>query len=112
MADQVLRIVEYTLDSTKNRATVTAPQKPVKLTDNEYKKLQGRLAAIRALMTSWWGDIPVIIQHGHQALKYLPQNDPWCGLAAIALGDTYDAKGDLGTAHQALDYKQLKRAVQ
>ena len=64
-------------------------------------KLRGRLAAIRALMVSWWGDAPAIIGHARHALKDLPVRDPWRGPAAIALGDAYELQDELEAAYQA-----------
>jgi LuxR family maltose regulon positive regulatory protein len=70
------------------------------------------LAAIRALMGTWWGDAAGIAQHARQALVVLPIQDPWYGPAAIALGDAYDLQGDLAAAYRArLDAAEACKAA-
>ena len=98
-AEQLLQAAEQALDAAADRTTETGllAQPP----DADTTVLRGRLAAIRALMVSWQGDAPAIIEHAQQALAHLPQQDPWRGPAAVALGDAYDFSGDLYAAYQA-----------
>jgi LuxR family maltose regulon positive regulatory protein len=97
-AELVLRAAEQALAPSTDR---TADQGRPETAPLEQDQLRGRLAAIRALMGTWWGDAPEIIQHARQALEYLPKQDPWRGPAAIALGDAYDFVGDMAAAYQA-----------
>jgi LuxR family maltose regulon positive regulatory protein len=83
-ADQLLKVAE--------RALYSRP---------DDKRLRGRLAAVRALMLSWWGDVPGIIEHARIALECLDRDDPWRGPAAVALGDAYDFQDDLTAAYRA-----------
>jgi LuxR family maltose regulon positive regulatory protein len=47
--------------------------------------LKGKLAVIRGLMRSFWGEIPETIRYTDEALEYLPSNElGWIALAAIA----------------------------
>jgi LuxR family maltose regulon positive regulatory protein len=67
-------------------------------------KLRGRVAAIRAFLASHRGDVPGVIQHSHQALEYLPEQDSaWRSGAAIALGDAHSIKGDIHARLKALE---------
>jgi LuxR family maltose regulon positive regulatory protein len=109
-AEQLLQAAERALAARPDRATdqgrpakvrpVVASLEQDPLPDWDSRKLRGRLAAIRALMVSWWRDVPEIIRYARQALDYLPEQDPWRGPAAIALGDAYDSQGDLAAAYQ------------
>jgi LuxR family maltose regulon positive regulatory protein len=100
-AERVLRVAEDALGPTTDRAPETPPPGQGRRPGPDSKTLRGRLAAIRALMGTWWGDGSEIIEHARQALEYLPKQDPWRGPAAIALGDAYDFRGDLQAAYQA-----------
>ena len=65
-------------------------------------KLRGRIAAIRATVSSQPGDVPGIIQHASKALDVLPEQDlTWRSLAAMALGDAYSYMGDMAASYQA-----------
>jgi LuxR family maltose regulon positive regulatory protein len=98
-AERLLKAAEQALDAA-DRIPETAPLAQGQPPDADTV-LRGRLAAIRALMVSWQGNAPAIIEHARQALAYLPQQDPWHGPTAIALGDAYDFRGDLPAAYQA-----------
>jgi LuxR family maltose regulon positive regulatory protein len=72
------------------------------LPPTERLALGGRLAATKAFIGSAVGDAPAIIQHAHQALEDLPEQDlAMRGLTAIALGDAYAFKGDMAAAYRA-----------
>jgi LuxR family maltose regulon positive regulatory protein len=65
-------------------------------------QLQGRVAVIRAFLSSFRDDVPGMIQHARHALACLPAEDgTWRGTAAIALGDAYGLTGDIDAAYQA-----------
>jgi LuxR family maltose regulon positive regulatory protein len=65
-------------------------------------KLQGRVAAVRAFMVSYQGDVPGIIYHAGQALEYLPEQDrTWRSICAMVLGDAHGFKGDMAAAYVA-----------
>ena len=68
------------------------------------KGLQGRIAVIRAYISSQTGDVPRIIHFSNQALKSLPQGDLiWRSVAATTLGFAYGWRGagDLVKAQRA-----------
>jgi LuxR family maltose regulon positive regulatory protein len=63
---------------------------------------QGMVAAARALMAYFRGDVPAIIRFSRQALEVLPEKDAmWRGSAAINLGDAYRWSGDMVAAGRA-----------
>ena len=65
-------------------------------------KLQGRIAATRAFMAFFRGDVSGIVQHARQAIEYLPEQDlTWRGTATTALADAHIIKGDMTAAYQA-----------
>ncbi len=95
-AERSLQAAEQALDSS------TEPQEEDTLTGPDRMKLRGRIAAVRAFMVSYKGDVPGIIQHANQALAYLPEQDrTWRSLSALVLGDAYGFKGDMPAAYKA-----------
>lgn len=65
-------------------------------------KIRGRVAAIRAFLASYRGDVPGIIQNAHQALDALPEHDlTWRSIVAVVLGDAYGITGDMNAAYKA-----------
>ena len=65
-------------------------------------KLRGRVAAIRAFIYSYRGNISGMMQSAHQALEDLPPQDlTWRSTVAIALGDAYGMAGDMASAYKA-----------
>ncbi|MGD8624706.1 MAG: LuxR C-terminal-related transcriptional regulator [Anaerolineae bacterium] len=101
-AEQYLQIAEQGLDSSTGPAVETSLPEQATPADSEGQALRGRAAVIRALMASYQGDVPAIIEHGHQALETLPRHDlNWRSTAAIALGDTHGFKGDMVAAYEA-----------
>ena len=102
VAEQSLEAAEQALDSGTNRATETSPIEPDRLPGTDRMKLQGRIAATRALGASYRGDVAGIIQYARQALEFLPEQDSaWRSTAAMALGDAHSIKGEMAVAHQA-----------
>jgi ATP/maltotriose-dependent transcriptional regulator MalT len=75
-------------------------------------KIQGRVAAIRAFLASYRGDVPGTIQYSRQAFEYLPEQDStWRSTATIALGNAYSFKGELAAAYRArLEALELSKA--
>ena len=72
--------------------------------DSAREGLQGRIAVIRAFISSQTGDVSRIIHFSDQALKSLPQGDlMWRSAAATTLGFAYGWRGagDLVKAQQA-----------
>jgi len=101
-AERTLNTVEQALYSSTDRPPETKPQKQISFTDSDRVKLQGRAAATRALICSYQGDVPGIIQHSHRALEYLPEHDlTRRGLAALVLGNAHGFKGNMTAAYQA-----------
>ena len=72
------------------------------LSKNEEKNLLGKFELIRALIFTFIGDVPGMIEHSNQALENLPAQDmTWRSLAAITLGDAYSYLGDMAASYQA-----------
>jgi LuxR family maltose regulon positive regulatory protein len=74
--------------------------KPAAQFKTKRNKLRGRLGAIRSLICTWKEDLPGIIQEASLALEFLPLDDPWRRMAAMALGDARYYQGDVLTAYQ------------
>ena len=91
MAEQNLIVVEQSLNS----STLLTDQ------NSEKMKLQGRMAATRAFMAFYQGNVPEMIQFSHQALACLPKQDySWRSTASNTLGDAYDFQGKVGEAYK------------
>jgi LuxR family transcriptional regulator, maltose regulon positive regulatory protein len=68
----------------------------------ERKRLEGRIAATRALMASYQGDVDGVVKWANRGLEYLPVKDAgWRSTAAMALGDAHNMQGRLQLAYQA-----------
>jgi len=67
-------------------------------------ELQGMVAATRALIAYFQGDVPAIIRFSRQALAVLPEEKAtWRSSAAINLGDAYRWSGQLAAADRAYE---------
>jgi LuxR family maltose regulon positive regulatory protein len=98
-AEQSLQAAARALDP---RTTETSPPERDLLADSDKHQIQGRVAAIRAFLASYRGDLPGTIQYARQALDNLPEQDSnWRSTAAIALGDAYSFRGELAAAYRA-----------
>ncbi len=76
--------------------------KAPKFSAEERNKLSGRLAVVRALIGTFNGEVPNVIEQANNALKHLPEKDQtWRNLAAISLGDAYSYLGDMAASHRA-----------
>jgi LuxR family maltose regulon positive regulatory protein len=92
-AERSVQAAEQAIDASTNRVTET------ELTEQERLRLRGKVAVVRAFMDFFREDVPGIIQHARQALKYLPEQDlTWRNTAAIALGDAYSLSGQVAAA--------------
>jgi len=108
-----LQAAEQVLDSSTDCFTETESQEQGLLTIPERVKLQGRVAAIRAFIDAYLGDVHGLIQHARQALQYLPEQDrTWRSITALTLGDVHGFKGDMTAAYEARleAYKACKAA--
>ncbi len=95
-AVHILQTAEKAIDQSHE----AKPQQPV--SDDDKLGLKGRIAAVRAFIASFRGDVPAIIQQAQQALAHLPDQDLiWRSSAAIALGDAHAFQGDMTAAYQA-----------
>jgi LuxR family maltose regulon positive regulatory protein len=101
-AERSLRAAEHTLDTSTNRATETSLIEQAQSPGSDRMRIQGMVAAIRAFLASYRGDVPGTIQYSRQALEYLPEQElTWRSTAAIALGDAYGIQGQMAAAYQA-----------
>ncbi|MGB3700220.1 MAG: LuxR C-terminal-related transcriptional regulator [Anaerolineales bacterium] len=112
-AERSLQAAEKALDTSPDRTRVASPIEQEQLTGSDRKKIQGRVAAIRAFLASHQGDVPGIIQQSQQALEYLPEQDSsWRSGAAIALGDAHGIKGEIMAAYRArLEALEMSKAA-
>jgi LuxR family maltose regulon positive regulatory protein len=102
VAEQTLNTIDLAIDSKTDRTAKTESQEQISITDSDKIKLEGRAAAVRALIVSHQEDVPGIIQYANQALESLPEQDlTWRGLTAITLSDAHYFKGDMTAAYEA-----------
>ncbi len=102
LADHSLKAAERLLGLSND---ASSPDQEVQLSKPDRLELQGRLAAVRAFLASYFqeGDVQEIIRQAHRALEYLPEQDINIRrvIAAIALGDAYALKGEMPAALHA-----------
>jgi LuxR family maltose regulon positive regulatory protein len=100
-AEQSLQSAEQALEASTDHATETSPTAGDQSLDTRRMKIQGRVAAIRAYLAFYRGDVQETNKCVHQALEYLPMQDmSWRSTAMVALGDAYSIAGDLSSAYQ------------
>jgi LuxR family maltose regulon positive regulatory protein len=100
--ESFLQDAEKVLEFSSDREIEDPPLERDQLPEPERTKLQGRVAVVRALISSDQGDVPGIIQHASEALEYLPEDDlTWRNLAASALGDAHSYLGDMSASYKA-----------
>jgi LuxR family maltose regulon positive regulatory protein len=107
-AERTLAAAEQALDPSIGTSASNVPQGPDLLTSTDMVKLRGRVAATRALMSSYQGDVQGIISYADQALAFLPEEDlTWRSVTALILGNAHGFKGDM-TAAYAARFEALK----
>lgn len=75
------------------------------------REQQGKVAAIRALLAYFQGNLPAIVHHAREALELLPrENRTWRSSAALNLGDAHRWNGDMLAATRA--YEEAADAAQ
>jgi len=105
-ANRTLNAIEKWLEASNTGVATTGLESS--LGQAERMKQRGRVAATRQLLCSYQGDVPGIIQHGDQALSYLPKEDlTWRSVTAINLGNAQGFKGNMTAAYEAR-YEALK----
>ena len=88
--DQLLRAAEKLLGS------------DTELSEEDRQILITRFEVIRALIYTFTGNVPGMIQHSNRALELLPEHDAtWRSLAAFTLGDAYSYMGDMDASYRA-----------
>ncbi len=101
LAEENLVVAEELLGLTSVEKDVSSDTGK-RLDEDSKRNLQGKIAAIRAIMVAFKGDIPSIIQRARYALKYLPgESLTWRSMAGIALGDAHSLSGDAIAAGNA-----------
>ncbi|MFL7892673.1 MAG: LuxR C-terminal-related transcriptional regulator [Anaerolineales bacterium] len=101
-ADRTLKSVEQALESKTDKDPESEQQYHISLSSSDRSKLLGRSAAVRALMSSFQGDVTGIIRYANLALEYLPEQDlTWRGHTALILGNAQGFRGDMNAAYQA-----------
>jgi LuxR family maltose regulon positive regulatory protein len=77
------------------------PEGPTQPCAPDTVDLQGEVAAIRALMASFRGDLPAIRRFARQARACLTEESGiWRALVAMALGTAYSMSGDMASAER------------
>jgi LuxR family maltose regulon positive regulatory protein len=112
-AEKSLQAVEKMLGPSTKRMAETASGVQDQLPASDDIKLRGRLAATRALLAFYQGDISGLTQYARQALEYLPEKDlSWRSIAANALADAHDFRGEVATAYQTrLEALEVSKAA-
>lgn len=102
VAEETLKAAEQMLHSITDCAALAELAKADPTANTEGARLCGRVAAIRAFMDSYRGDVAGIIRHANRALVCLPEGDrTWRSITAIVTGDAYGFKGDLAAAYRS-----------
>jgi LuxR family maltose regulon positive regulatory protein len=101
-AERTLQVAEQAITSSTDDAKGIESSGQGSLACADRMKLQGRVAAVRAFMVSYQGDVAGIIRHAGKALEYLPEKDrTWRSICAMVLGDAHGFKGDMAAAYEA-----------
>jgi LuxR family maltose regulon positive regulatory protein len=103
VAERSLRAAELASEAGFDGGGELSSQGPqVQISKPESAKLRGRAAVIRAIVDTYRRDVPGIVRHASQALRYLPEQDSMMhSIAAMALGDAHGFNGDMAAAYQA-----------
>lgn len=101
-AERTLEAAEAALDANHAPGPGSGAEMGIVLRHSDEVKLRGRVAATRAIMCSYQGDVAGIIARARQALSFLPEEDvTWRSVTAIVLGNAYGFKGDMQAAYEA-----------
>jgi LuxR family maltose regulon positive regulatory protein len=93
LAEELINSGEYLPGSTQETRSPSSIDASV---------LLGKLATIRGLMHSFWGEIPETMQYTGQALEYLPPSElGWSALAAISRSEIHAFLCDTEAAREA-----------
>ena len=102
ITSQCLQAAEQALDIKSDSVIEAGSQASARLSVQKKELLLGRIAAIRAFMDSFQGDLSGLIQHANQALDYLPEQEQiWRSITALTLGDIYGFQGDMPASYAA-----------
>lgn len=102
-AERSLQTVEKIIDSNNNEQIIKPKYESTRQHSLTNRELRGRIAAIRAQMATYRGDIQRIVKFSEQALKRLHKEDlTWRAGVAISSGITNSLKGDNISAIKAL----------
>ena len=114
-AEMRLQEAERMLEITGDRVNEALPGDSAQQYRPGRVELQGKIAVIRAMMASYKGDIPKIIQYSRQALQSLQKEDlMWRSVAATILGFAHgwSGDGDLVKAQKAFsEAKTISKAA-
>jgi len=105
-AEGRLAAAEKALSGTDDEIREILPDGTCRHHPLDREELSGRIAALRALLASYRGDIPRIVENAGRALADLPRNDlVWRGVAAATLGlaHGWSGDGDLAAAERAFE---------
>lgn len=75
LAERYLQAAEQVLAPSIDRTTEISPKERYQQSGPDWLKLRGRVATIRAFLAVYRGDVQGTLQHAHQALEYLPEQD-------------------------------------
>jgi LuxR family maltose regulon positive regulatory protein len=101
-AERSLQAAEQVIGSGTESAAQIGPEVPGGQRGADRLKIQGRVATIRACLSSYRSDVPMIIHDARKALECLPEQDlTWRSLTVIVLGDALFFTGDMRAAYKA-----------
>ncbi len=102
VAERTLLVAEHVLGIRTDHTADTSSMAWELQDRSDRMKLIGRVAATRAFLAFFRGDVQSSIQYARQALETLPEQDlTWRSTAAFALGDAHSINGDETAAYQA-----------
>ncbi|NYT10654.1 MAG: hypothetical protein GKC09_12105, partial [Methanosarcinales archaeon] len=112
-AEERLQNAERALYQKRSRTCDTTPGDLLKNLTPDQMKMRGRIAAARAGMAFYQGDITGLTQYASEAFEYLPGDDlSWRSLAANALADAQSFIGDMHAAYRTRsDALEISRAA-
>ena len=98
-----LRDAERWLDTTADMNERVPSAEMVVVDEEQFRSLPATIATARAFHAQAVGDVPGAVKYARRALDLLPEEDYLGrGMAAVLLGLTYLASGDLEAAHRTI----------
>lgn len=101
-AERSLQAAEQAIDAKADRRNENSSIEQDRAYSSDEMNVHGRIAAIRAYLSLYRGDVAGTIHFACLALEHLPEQDSnWRITANIALGDAYSIRGEMTAAYRA-----------